>query len=160
LSIDKSDKEGMETEIYLDINLTHYPLRDYKSIWNEMNSIVKDYAKVNHRNNKKTDGAISKHAMHLIRIHLMCFDLLEKEEIITYREADLPLLMDIRNGKFKKDDGTYVQEFFDMIDEFDKRLMYAKENTSLPKDPDIKRIEEFVMSVNRRAIQNENCDSA
>ena len=39
-----------------------------------------------------------------------------------------------------------------MVNEFEARLSYAKENTSLPEHPDMKRIEEFVMSVNRRAL--------
>lgn len=32
LYIDKSDKEDMDSEIYMDVNLTRYPLRDYKSM--------------------------------------------------------------------------------------------------------------------------------
>lgn len=44
LYIDKSDKEDMESEIYMDVNLTRYPLRDYKSMWSEMNNVVKDYS--------------------------------------------------------------------------------------------------------------------
>lgn len=38
---DKSDREGMDVEIYMDACLHHYPLRDYKGIWNGMNTIVK-----------------------------------------------------------------------------------------------------------------------
>ena len=155
LSIDKSDKEGMETEIFVDVNLKHYPLRDYKSIWSEMNSIVKDYAKVNARNTKKDDLHLNKHVMHLIRLYLMCFDILEKEEIITYRENDIELLMSIRNGKFQKEDGTYTQELFDTIAAYEKRLKYAAENTSLPKNPDYKKVEEFVMDVNRKVVVDE-----
>lgn len=36
----------MEAEIYMDLSLKHYPLRDYRSMWNEMNSIVRDYDKL------------------------------------------------------------------------------------------------------------------
>lgn len=155
LSIDKSEKEDLDTEIFVDVNLKHYPLRDYKSIWSDMNNVVKDYAKVNHRNNKKDDIHLNKHAMHLVRLYLMCFDILEREEIITYREKDLEFLMSIRNGKYQKEDGTYVQDFFDMIADYDKRLNYAKDNTSLPKDPDFKKVQEFVMSVNERVVRDE-----
>ncbi len=41
--IDKSQNVEFDTEIFMDTNLTHYPLRDYKNIWNEMNNIVKEY---------------------------------------------------------------------------------------------------------------------
>ena len=90
--------------------------------------------------------------MHLIRLYLICLDILEKGEIITYRGDDLDLLMSIRNGLYQKEDGTYYQEFFDMVTEFENRLAYAKENTDLPDDPDMDLVEEFVMEVNRRSI--------
>ena len=40
----------------------------------------------------------------------------------------------------------------EMVNDLEKRLAYAKENTSLPSNPNMKKVEEFVMSVNRRAI--------
>lgn len=120
-----------------------------------MNSIVKEYAKLNGGNKKKDDLHLNKHAMHLIRLYLMCLDILEKEEIITYREFDHELLMSIRNGKFQKEDGTFQKEFFDMVNHYEKRLEYAKNNTSLPDSPPYKKIEDFVMSVNERVVKND-----
>ena len=155
LYIDKSEKEEFDSEIFMDINLTKYPLRDYKSIWVEMNEIIKVYGKLNHRNNKKDEMHLNKHAMHLIRLYLMALDIFEKEEIITHREADLPLLMSIRNGQFMNEDGTCQSEFFEMVDDLDKRLEYAKENSSLPMNPDYPAIEEFVMYVNERIVRGE-----
>jgi predicted nucleotidyltransferase len=152
LYIDKSNHEELTSEIFADINLSHYPLRDYKNIWSDMNNIVKDYGKLNKRNHKKDNAHLNKHAMHLVRLYLMCLDILEKEEIITYREKDHDLLMDIRSGAYQKEDGTYRSEFFEMIDNLEKKLSYAKENTSLPDKPNMQLIEEFVMDVNRRTI--------
>ena len=40
-----------------------------------------------------------------------------------------------------------------MVDEFEKRMDYAKKYTALPEKPDYKRIEEFVMYVNEQAIK-------
>lgn len=119
---------------------------------NDMTNIIGNYEKLNGRNKKKDEASLNKHAMHLVRLYLMCFDILEKEEINTYRETDHDLLMSIRNGKFMQEDGTYKQEFFDMVNKLEKRLQYDKENTSLPKVPDIKIVEDFVMDVNRKAI--------
>ena len=155
LSIDKSENEEIESEIFVDVNLKKYPLRDYKNIWSDMNNIVKDYGKLNKRNNKKDDLHLNKHAMHLIRLYLMCLDILEKEEINTYRYNDIELLMSIRNGLFQKEDGTFRVEFFDMVDDYEKRLEYAKNNTSLPEKPNYKKIEEFVISVNGRVVRSE-----
>lgn len=153
--IGKSDKEDIDTEIFANVNLTRYPLRDYKNIWNDMNNVVKVYGKLNHRNKKKDDTHLNKHAMHLIRLYLMCLDILENEQIITYREKDYNLLMSIRNGKYQNEDSTYMPEFFELVSEYEKRLEYAKKNTSLPNNPNYNHIEEFVMSVNEKVIRNE-----
>ena len=103
-------------------------------------------------NKKKDDAHLNKHAMHLIRLYLMCLDILEKQEINTFREHDISLLMSIRNGEFQNEDGTFRTEFYQMVDEFEKRMDYAKANTSLPEKPDYKRIEEFTMFVNEYTI--------
>ena len=92
---------------------------------------------------------------HLIRLYLMGLDILEKEKIITYREDEHDLLMDIRNGKFLDNNGQPIPEFFEMIDEYEKKLEYAKNNTSLPDVPDYKRINEFKMYVNERIVKGE-----
>ena len=153
LNIDKSDKEAFESEIFADINLRHYPLRDFNAVLSDMQNIVKDYDKLSRRNKKKDDIHLNKHAMHLIRLYLMCLDILEKEEINTYRENDLDLLMSIRNGKYHKEDGNFYIEFFDMVTEYENRLNYAADNTSLPEKPDYDRIEDFVISVNERVVR-------
>ena len=156
LYIDKSHQEDFDTEIYMDINLKHYPLRDYKSMWSEMNNIVKDYSKIGKRNKHAVEhGKLSKHMMHLVRLYYMCFDILENEKIITYREKEHDLLMDIRNGKYLDENKQPIPEFFEMVNELEKRLKYDAENTSLPDSPDYKRINEFVMSVNERIVKGE-----
>ena len=155
LFIAKSSKVDLDTEICMDINLKNYPLRDYKSMWAEMHDIVKAYGKLNHRNNKKDAPHLNKHAMHLIRLYLMAIDIFEKEEIITYRENDLELLSSIRNGQYMNIDGTYQQSFFEMLNEYERRLEYAVNNSSLPTQPNFKRVNDFVMSVNERVIKND-----
>lgn len=154
LYVDKSNEADKDSDIFMDVNLRHYPLRDYKGIWNELNSISKEYEKLNHRNVKKDDDHLNKHAMHLIRLYLMGLDILEREEIITYREEEHDLLMDIRNGKFQNEDGSINPNFFEMVDELDKKMKYAEKHTNLPNNPDYKRIEEFVMGVNHYAVNH------
>lgn len=152
LFTDESPREDLEREIFADITLRKFPARQFNSMINDLSNVLSTYEKLNHRNHKKDDNHLNKHAMHLIRLYLICFDILEKGEIITYRENDLELLMSIRRGGYQKEDGTYRQEFFDMVNEFEARLAYDKENTDLPDDPDMERVEEFVMYVNRRSI--------
>lgn len=153
LEVDDGVHEDFEKETFITVDLKHYPVRDLKALINDINNVIRDYENDLHgRNRKKDDFHLNKHAMHLVRLYLMCIDILEKEEIITYREADHDLLMDIRNGKYQHADGTFDNSFFEMVDELSKKMDYAKANTSLPRSPDMKKIEEFVMDVNRRSI--------
>lgn len=148
----ESTRDDLDTEVFCNIHIDKYPAREFQTLLNTLSAVVGNYEKLNHRNHKKDDAHLNKHAMHLIRLYLMCLDILENEEIRTYRENDRDFLLSIRNGVFQNEDGTYRQEFFDIVSDFEKKLKYAKENTSLPAKPNMKRIEEFVMSVNKAAL--------
>lgn len=153
LYIDSSNKTDLEKEIFCDIKLTHYPLRDLNGILNENNNILKQYAKVNHRNNKKDIPHLCKHAMHLIRLYMMGFDLLENEEINTYRTGkDHKLLMDIRNGKYLDEDNNFNQEFKELLTHYQNRFEYASKNTCLPIHPDMKKTEELLIQINEWSL--------
>lgn len=148
----ESPRDDLDTEVFCNIHIDKYPAREFQTLLNTLSAVVGNYEKLNHRNPKKDAAHLNKHAMHLIRLYLMCLDILENEEIRTYREDDRDFLLSIRNGAFQNEDGTYRQEFFDIVSDFEKKLKYAKENTSLPTKPNMKRIEEFVMSVNKAAL--------
>ena len=152
LFTDDSPREDLDREVFCNIHIDKFPARDFSVMINTLSNVIGNYEKLNHRNRKKDDNHLNKHAMHLIRLYMMCLDILEKGEINTYRYDDRDFLLSIRNGKFQKEDGSYRQEFFDLVTEYEKRLKYAKENTNLPATPNMKRVEEFVMEVNRRAI--------
>lgn len=153
LYIDKSDQEEYDSEIFMDIHLTHYPLRDYKSMWSEMNNIVKDYAKIGKRNQHAIEhDKLGKHMMHLIRLYMMCLDILERKEIVTYREKEHDFLMEIRNGKYLDENRQPIPEFFEIVDEYERKMQYAREHTDLPMAPDYKAINDFCMSVNERVV--------
>ena len=156
LYIDKAIQEDYDTEIFMNVNLTGYPLRDYCSMWNELQNTVTQYKKLGKRNSHALEhDKMGKHLAHLIRLNFMCLDILEKEEIVTYREKEHDLLMEIRNGKYITADNQIRSEFYDLVNELEKRLDYAKENTNLPDLPDYKKINEFVMSVNERIVKGE-----
>lgn len=156
LYIDKSEQEEYDTEVFMDINLKHYPLRDYKNMWSEMNNIVKEYGKIGKRNSHAIEhNKLAKHMMHLVRLYLMCLDILNDGKIITYREKDHDFLMDIRNGKYLDENGQPTAEFFDIVDDLESKLDRAKETTELPDSPDYKKINEFVASVNERIVRGE-----
>ena len=137
-----------------DVNLKHYPLRDWAGMWNEMKAIVSSYTKIGKRNEKAiSHDKLGKHMAHLIRLYMMGIDILEKEEIITYREKEHDLLMDIRNGKYLDSNRQPTSDFYDILNEYEKKFDYAKENTSLPDLPDYKRIREFKAYVNEMIVK-------
>lgn len=153
LYIGESERENLDTEIYMDVNLKGYPLRDYCGMWSELKQIATSYNKVGQRNSKAMEhGKIAKHMMHLVRLYLMCFDILEKEEIITYRRDDMDFLMEIRNGKYIDEDNQVKPEFFAIVKKLEAHLGEAARKSKLPDKPDYKAINDFVVSVNRRVI--------
>lgn len=151
--IDKSDNPEMEAEIFLDVNYKHLPLRDYKDMFNLMNSVVRDYDKIGKRNKKKDDNHLNKHTMHLIRLFMMAVDILEKEEIKTHRTEELELLRAIRRGDFQNEDKTFSKEFYDILEDYKRRMDYAVKNTKLPDNPDMEAVGRFVEHVNRKVIE-------
>lgn len=146
LYIDKSDKEDYESEIYIDINLKHYPLRDLKNIYSEMSNVLTDYEKLNVRNKKKDELHLNKHAMHLIRLLITGTEILQGKGINTYREKDREFLLQIRDSKY-----TYP-EIFEMVDKYENEFKYASENTELPSKPSFNKINELVMEINRSVL--------
>ena len=149
LYIDRAVQPGFDTEIFMDINLKHYPLRDYVGMWSEMSAIVRQYAKFGRRNeNAIAHNKLAKHMMHLVRLYLMCFDILENGEVITYREKDHDYLMEIRNGKYLDEYDQPTKEFYDIVTEYENRLAYLSEHTDLPDKADEEKIDKLTIKVN------------
>ena len=153
LYVDKSNTNELDSEIYADINLKHYPLRDYLGMWSEMSNVIRDYDKVSKRNKNAVEhNKISKHMMHLLRLYMMCIDILDKHEIITYREDEHDLLMSIRNNDFINENNQPTEEFNKLVDEYQKRMEEAVKRTTLPDKPDYKKINELIISVNKQIV--------
>ena len=152
LYVDAAVTEGLDTEIFLDVDLKHYPLRRYTDMMNTLNSVIRDYDKIGKRNHKKDDTHLNKHAMHLIRLFMMGIDILQNEEIRTHRpKEDLTLLMSIRNGDYMEE-GKMSDRFFDMLADYEERFEQAERASTLPDSPDMDRIEELVEEINRHAV--------
>ena len=155
LFIDAAVTEGLETEIFLKADFSHYPLRKYNELMNGLNSVVKEYDHIGRRNHKKDDNHLNKHAMHLVRLFMMGIDILEKGEIRTHRpETDLALLRSIRNGDYMTG-GAFTPQFYEIVSDYEKRFAEAEARSSLPDNPDMEAIGRFVESINRRAISED-----
>ena len=145
LYIDTSEKPEYDTEMFIDVNLRHYPLRDLNVMYQDVSNIVRDYDKMGKRNKIAfAHQKISKHAMHLVRLYLMCIDILTHEEIRTYREDEHELLMDIRNGKYMNEHHEPTKAFFDIVDDLTARMDEAAKHTQLPDEPDFLKINQFI----------------
>ena len=145
---DALEEGGLEKEIFMDVSLSHYPLRDYRGMWNTMNSILRDYNKAGKRaKSAYARGAVNKHGMHLTRLLLLAERALRTGDMSTYMEEDHNLLMDIRNGKYMGDDGQMTPEFFLMINDLEKKMKAAYEKTALPEEVDKRRVEALVKTV-------------
>lgn len=155
LYIDKAQNSELDTEIYVDADYQHFPLRDYTDLWGTMRTVVREYDKIGKRNKKKDDNHLNKHAMHLIRLFMMAIDILEKGEIITHRKEELHILLAIRRGDYMIQDGTFTPAFYELLEEYERRLDEAAKNTSLPDNPDMASVEKFVERVNRYAVAGE-----
>ena len=155
LYIDVSDNPEFDTEIFVDADYKHFPLRDYTDLWGTMRTVVRDYDKIGKRNKKKDDNHLNKHAMHLIRLFMMAIDIIEKGEIRTRRDDDLPLLLAIRRGEYMQADGTFSPTFYEMLGEYERKLDEAAKTSSLPDNPDMDKVERFVERINRYAVTGE-----
>lgn len=152
LYIDKSNSPNFETEIFVDANYSHFPLRDYEKMFTTMNNVIREYDKIGKRNKKKDDNHLNKHAMHLVRLFMMAIDILDKGIIKTHRNEDLDLLLKIRNGGFQSDDHTFTKEFYDILSHYERELERATRQSQLPDNPDMTKVESFVEYINRHAL--------
>lgn len=99
---------------------------------------------------------VAKYMMNAIRLYMMGIDVLEKQQIITYRYAEeRNFLISIRNGEYLNEDGLPTIEFYGIVGKYQTRFEYAKQNTDLPDNPNYKDINEFLASVNERIVKGE-----
>ena len=149
--IDFHMKDG---KIVTNLNIKDYPTEDLSAVLGVINKTLQDYKKNSMRNKKAAEhGKIAKHSMHLLRLYMMCEDLLLKGEINTYRSKEHNLLMDIRLGKYLGEDGKPTKEFFDIVHEYENKLEIAKNHSILPDKPDMTKINDFIMTMNERILR-------
>lgn len=156
LYLDKAVSEDMDTEIFMDVDFKHYPVRDYCDFCSELKAVIKTYKTLGCRNSKAIEHKkLGKHMMHLVRLYLMGIDILEGRGVVTYREKEHSLLMDIRNGVYSNSETLMpLPVFFDMIHELEEKFGYAKNNTTLPVKPDVSKVNELVVEINKFAFKH------
>lgn len=143
------------TKILINNNLQNYPLKDLESIYSEIKSVMISWNKYKKLKEREKDAKhLNKHAMHLIRLYMMGIDILLENNISTYRNKDNEhlLLMDIRNGKYLKNDGTYDSEFFKLVKDYQRKFEDAKVKTKLPLKCDYKKVDKLFTELQYHCI--------
>lgn len=134
-------------QVFANINMTKVPVKELSGLLSRVSTTVSQFTKQGSRNTKKDDAHLNKHAMHLVRLLLTGLDILKNGEIITYREKDHGLLMDIRNGKYRLEDGTFSKEFHGLVDHLSHELEEAEISSSLPARPDLDKVKKLELEI-------------
>lgn len=141
-------------KIIMNLHVDNYPIEDLSNMLGIFNKTIRDYNKNSVRNAKAiAHGKINKHAMHLLRLYMMCEDILLYGEINTHRVKEHDLLMSIRNGEYTNEDGKPNAEFYDIVHSYESRIAQAKKKTCLPDQPNIIKIRQFLMDVNLETVK-------
>lgn len=130
--------KGDDNDVTMDIMARKIKVRAFINLAKEIESTCNNFDKVNHRNRKKTDDKLYKHAMHLMRLYYMGIDILKNGEINTYRDKEHDYLMSIRNGEVP------MEKIFDEQKKMEIELYDAYENSKLPEQVDSDKINEFI----------------
>lgn len=137
--------EGKD-DIHIKVNIEGMPLRSFLSMNSDLNNMLRNYDKLNHRNRKKDDAHLHKHAMHLVRLYLTGRDVLEKGKIITYRKDELQLLRAIRNAELP------LAEVLSLAEKYELELEKAYNNSVLPEKADDAAINELMVEIYRKFL--------
>lgn len=89
-------------------------------------------------------GYDAKHAMHLVRLMTMCEEILRDGEVVV-RRPDAEFLKSIRNGAW-----TY-EDLMRWVESQDVKLEELGQNTSLPKYPDMNKLNDLCIELVRKA---------
>lgn len=138
-----SDTDNEEKEIRINAELKDVSLRKFNRMNSDFANLLRNYDKLNHRNRKKDEAHLAKHAMHLIRLYYTGIDILNGKGIKTYREAEHEELMAIRNGKMT------MEKDFELSEKLKHEMETAYNRSKLPETIDRKAVNELLCNIYR-----------
>lgn len=140
-------------ELRINLNMRGISPNDLKGVMGEINNIISNFSShTGHRNNKKDPEHEDKHASHLRRLQITCKKILRDHELHTYCGDDIEELLDIKRGCYRNVDGTYKQEFFDIVNREMEELQELYETCTLPEAPDINKVFDLLVKINEAAL--------
>jgi len=129
---------GLETfdgvpEVRLSVDLKDITLRELHGMTSEYTNATKNYGKMGSRN-KRAEGKLTKHAMHLVRLLKCGIHALLYGEVLADVSHDRDFYLAIRNGVLG------WEEIFAIVTDLELQLQQAKAKTLLPTDTNYNKI--------------------
>ncbi|MDF2880188.1 MAG: hypothetical protein K0R54_745 [Clostridiaceae bacterium] len=150
LYIDKSLRDDIQNEVFVDANFTKYPLKDLEALLSSANCVVNRYNKIGNKkkNEKKNEDDLFKPSMYIIKLIKMCTEILYGKGIITSRKesGDFEFLTDIRSEKYA------ITDIFKFYEDLVKEMNYAFDNSSLRDDIDTDKAKNLIMLINEMTV--------
>lgn len=152
LYVDRTDSRGMSVEVFMDVDVHHCPLRDYTAFLSALQNII-DTSERTAKHRRAIDKPyIAKKMCTLVRMLYTCCDLLETGQIVTCREKERELLLEIRSGAYVLPQSRIAPEFKDIIEPLKKRIAYGRENCVLPEQFDLNAVNGLLMELHRNVV--------
>lgn len=153
LCILPSERQNFDIEVCMDASIKKCPIRDVTALLESLHNITETQQK-GAAARKLLDGRwLSKKICTMVVALLLNCELLETGDMHTNRETDAGLLLPIRDGKYILPDCNIDDALVDIINPLMQRMEYARANTVLPAEPDENAVNEFVMDISRKVIQ-------
>lgn len=153
LCIMPSERQNLDVEVCMDASIKKCPIRDVTALLDSLHNITETQQKGAAARKMLDKRWLSKKLCTMAAVMMIECELLETGTMHTNREKDSELLLLIRDGKYILENCNIDDALFDIINPLMERVEYAKANTVLPQEPDENAINEFVMDISRKVIQ-------
>lgn len=153
LARELSEDDLKNAELRINLRMNGLSTNDLKGVIGEVSNIINNFSQhTGHRNNKKDEEHEDKHASHLRRLQITCKKIFTNHEIETWCGDDIQELLDIKHGCYRKSDGSYKQEFFDLVNREMDEIQRLYDESDLPPQPDMLKVLDLVMKINEAAL--------
>lgn len=158
MSFDDAQTDSDAVRIMVEVHTDRVPATELAAFARQLDSARRSAETIG-KNRRKETRKLAKHASHLIRLLHMGTEILRHKEVRTRRTGDAQLLLDLKQGMWLHEDElgrrTYDDEFWQLLDEAETDFEMAKRTTTLPDEPRLDRLEDFVAASHRRIIERD-----
>lgn len=131
----------------VDVNVRGCSLVELRKLLGQMSNVIKDYQEPNYENEDKDMEKAFKHLMTATRIYMMGYDILMNKGVITYREKENEVLLNIRNGEYSN------EKVFEILDFYREKFENALNYSNLPEQADMESIDKLINKINEMSLQ-------